>query len=104
MFASPSIVDVLRQRTKVVRCWVQTMSQSYTTSAALRPTGGWRVEVTRHRSRQGSTFGYPPTCARPPAIPETRRGLRDGHCRRLHAIEQQKMKPQFDAMRPFLAD
>lgn len=91
MFVSPSTVAVFRQRTKAVRCWVQAMSQSYTTSAAPPPTGGLRVIVTRHRSREGSS-----------AIPETRRRGRAGTAR-LHAIEQLlKMKPH--SMRPILAD
>jgi len=105
MFVSPSTVAVFRQRTKAVRCWVQAMSQSYTTSAAPPPTGGLRVIVTRHRSREGSR-----QCTRRLVrdYQQIQRfggeaGVREGHCRRLHAIEQLlKMKPH--SMRPILAD
>lgn len=105
MFVSPSTVAVFRQRTKAVRCWVQAMSQSYTTSAAPPPTGGLRVIVTRHRSREGSR-----QCTRRLVrdYQQSQRlggeaGVREEHCRRLHAIEQLlKMEPH--SMRPILAD
>jgi hypothetical protein len=105
MFVSPSTVAVLRQRTKAVRCWVQTMSQSYTTSAAPPPAGGWRVRVTRHRAEKAAGSAPDVSCetisnSRDSAA---RPALRERHCRRLHAIEQLlKMKPH--SMRPILAD